>query len=76
MAKILLIAVAFAAAWWLLRRHRRRVREETPPPAASGAEDMVRCAGCGVHLPRGDSIESQKLFFCSSDHEREYRRSR
>ena len=77
MAKILLIVVAFAAAFWLLRRHRRRVREETtPPPASSGAEDMVRCARCGIHLPRGDSIVSQQLFFCSDDHEREHRESR
>jgi len=77
MAKILLIAAAFAAAFWLLRRHRLRVDDETaPPPASSGAEDMVRCASCGVHVPRGDSIVSQQQFFCSNDHEREYRESR
>ncbi len=77
MAKILLFALAFAAAFWLLRRHRRRAQDDaTPPPVPPGAEDMVRCTRCGVHLPRGESVVSQQKVFCSDDHAREYRDSR
>ena len=73
MAKILLLAIAFAAALWLLRGLRKRTTRDAGPSAPPGAEDMVRCARCGVHLPRGESVVSEQRFFCSSQHEREFR---
>jgi len=76
MAKILLIAIAFAAAFWLLRGYRRRARSDAPASVKPDAEDMVRCARCGIHLPRGESVSSQQQFFCSAEHEREFRDSR
>ncbi|MDP1537558.1 MAG: PP0621 family protein [Burkholderiales bacterium] len=73
MAKILLIVIAFAAAFWLLRSHRRRARRNVQSPTAPQAEDMVGCAQCGVHLPRREGIKSGDRYFCSDDHEREFR---
>ena len=35
-------------------------------PAAP--EDMVRCARCGVHLPRSESIMREAKLFCSQEH--------
>ena len=51
---------------------RKRPQKDSPPAAPPGAEDMVRCARCGVHLPRGEAVISQQRFFCSSQHEREF----
>jgi uncharacterized protein len=79
MAKILLLVIAFAAAFWLLRGLRRRAQDDVQPPVASGAEDMVRCAQCGIHLPQGESVVSQRhqqRHFCSADHEQEFSDSR
>lgn len=76
MSKIVLLVIAFAAALWLLRGLRKRATRDDAPSAPPGAEDMVRCSRCGVHLPRGDSVVSGQLFFCSSQHEREFRDSR
>ena len=80
MSKIILLVLAFAAALWLVRGLRRRSEaksgeraEKTPP---QGAEDMVRCAQCGVHLPRGESIMAGQEFFCSARHQHDFRRSR
>jgi uncharacterized protein len=73
MAKILLIAIAFAAVFWLLRNHRRRVDRSSERPPDPQAEDMVDCAHCGVHLPRGEGIVSGSRYFCSAEHEREFR---
>ena len=75
MAKILLLAIAFAAALWLLRGLRKRSQRDVGPAAPSGAEDMVRCTRCGVHLPRGESVMLGQRFFCSTQHEREFRDS-
>lgn len=71
MAKILLLAVVVAVAWWLLRRGLRSPARRNGGAAAGAPENMVRCAHCGVHLPRGESIESGDRFFCSREHERD-----
>lgn len=72
MAKILLIAIAFAAVFWLLRNHRRRADRSSERPPDQKAEDMVDCAHCGVHLPRGEGIVSGSRYFCSAEHERQF----
>ena len=74
MSKIVILAIAFAAAFWLLRGLRKRSAHKTPPPAKPDVEDMVRCARCGVHLPRGEAFMTQQRYFCSSQHEREFNR--
>ncbi len=76
MTKILLIAIAFAVAFWLLRGMRRRAQDDAHAHGEPGAEDMVRCARCGIHLPRGESVASEQQYFCSTDHEREFLKSR
>ncbi len=77
MAKILLIAIAFAAVFWLLRNHRRRAERrldrDMQRPVDPQAEDMVDCAHCGVHLPRGEGIMSGPRYFCSKEHEQSFR---
>lgn len=40
------------------------------PPGGGAAEDMVRCAQCGVHLPRSESLTRGGDFFCSAEHMR------
>lgn len=75
MSKIVILAIAFAAALWLLRGLRKRSTDEVPPPPTPDVETMVRCAGCGVHLPRGEAVMSQQRFFCSSQHQSEFDRT-
>jgi uncharacterized protein len=77
MSKIVILAIAIAAALWLLRGFRKRSKDEAPPfvPPDANAEAMVRCARCGVHLPRGEAVMSQQRFFCSAEHEREFDRT-
>jgi uncharacterized protein len=31
---------------------------------------MVKCAHCGIHLPRSESIASGNLSFCCEEHRR------
>ena len=72
---LLLIALAILAYLLfkgLLRRDARRQGSVRPsePRGEAAPEDMVRCALCGVHLPRSESFTSRGKFFCSDEHRR------
>ncbi len=74
MAKILLLALVFAVAFWLLRRYRRHIDRDPSRNPASATEDMVRCARCGIHIPRAEGVAAEEdRYFCSAEHEREFR---
>jgi uncharacterized protein len=42
---------------------KRRTRE-SPKAKAPAAETMVRCARCGVYLPRADALPSGTGYLC------------
>lgn len=69
MVKLLFFALVALAAWQVFRRINR---SETPTSLnaakTSAGEDMVRCAHCGVHLPRSEAVMSNGEFFCSAEH--------
>jgi uncharacterized protein len=64
---IVLIVIVVVVAWWLLGRSKRRTRDERDVTAAP-AQDMVQCAHCGVHLPRGDAVFDGALAYCGEAH--------
>ncbi len=72
MAKIILLVLAVLIFYWILKGYRRNIERRAAPPSARPGEDMVRCAHCGVHLPRSESITTQGKFFCTREHEREH----
>lgn len=41
-------------------------------PPASLPEPMVRCAECGVHAPRSESVSAASQSFCCDEHARQY----
>ncbi|MBK9161736.1 MAG: hypothetical protein IPM27_09265 [Nitrosomonadales bacterium] len=69
MSRLLLLIAIAAAVYLLIRSYRKgaSVRDEAV------VEDMVRCAHCGVHLPKGESIRSDGRFFCSAAHRDAFR---
>lgn len=60
--------------WRMLnaRGSRRDIpRKPAAPPAARGvAEPMVRCAHCGIHLPRSEALLLNGRTWCSQEHAR------
>lgn len=69
--KFVIFVVAIVLLLWLVFG-RRRVRRDAPPPPphppASGAEGMVACAHCGVHLPRSEAVVDGVRPYCSDAH--------
>jgi uncharacterized protein len=80
MLRLVLLIAAVVLLVWLVRSARRADKPAPPTPRDSGAErgaardTMVACAHCGVHLPRGDALESGGLHFCGEPHRLEYQR--
>ncbi len=71
MARLILFAIAVYALVWLLRRavegpeHDRR-----PPRTRPDVDELVRCAQCGVHLPRAEARTVSGRLYCSDEHAR------
>ena len=65
--KLILLALAAWIVYRLVKSYGRRIKREDVQKNETG-EDMVRCAHCGVHLPRSESIASQGEFFCTNEH--------
>lgn len=86
MSRLLLLVAVFAIVYLLLRYYRKQKIKDSASKKVSHeaqakqAEDMVRCAQCGIHLPKGEGIvvsggESTaqgEKYFCSEAHRRAY----
>ncbi len=69
MAKILLVIAVIAAVYFIVRAYARAmIAKQSAETEQKPAEDMVQCAHCGVHLPRGDSVMGGSRYFCSTEH--------
>ena len=74
MGRLLVAVVLVVLAVWLLRRALRSGEQDKPrdasqPPASTQGE-LVRCAQCGVHLPRAEARMSGERLYCSDEHAR------
>lgn len=71
MLKLLIIAAAIGLLLWLV--FGRSAGNGKPPRSGGrdgrgGAEEMVSCAHCGVHLPRSEALAARSLHYCSAAH--------
>jgi len=73
MSRLLLLALAVVAIVWLLRRAISGPGPRGGDAAAADAKaqgDLVRCANCGVNLPRAEARGAGGRLYCSEDHAR------
>lgn len=68
MIKILLLIVIGFVVWGVIRAYQRSLIKPPAPRNEKSAEDMVKCAHCGVNLPRSEAIYSSGDFFCTPEH--------
>jgi len=75
MSRLLFFAAVVAAVYLLLNSYRNRAAGEKThgrETKSGQAENMVRCAYCGVHLPKSESVMAEDKYFCSDAHRRAY----
>ncbi len=69
MSRLLFLLAVAIVVYLLLRSYRRQAPKQDD---SKPAEEMVRCAQCGVHLPRSESILANGNFYCSDEHRRQH----
>lgn len=72
MSRLIFILLVVALVFWLLRRLKKSSSQQDKQDVAEQSEDMVRCARCGVHLPKSESILAGGNFYCCDAHRREH----
>ena len=66
---VLFAVLAVVYAVWRAQRRASAPRQgNTQRPPIAPPQDMVRCAHCGVHLPRGDAVHRGAHMYCSTAH--------
>jgi uncharacterized protein len=66
---LLIVLVAIAIAWFRARANKVTDRKAPPPAQAAGAERMVSCAHCSVHLPASEAVfDAAGTPFCGQPH--------
>jgi uncharacterized protein len=74
MSRLFFLLAIAVAIYLLVRSYGKNASQQDKAVPKDAAEDMVRCAHCGVHLPKGESILAAGLFFCSAAHRDAYRK--
>ena len=71
MGRLIVLILLVVLAVWLVRRalraSRQAMKSEKQGPVQ---QDLVRCARCGVHLPRGEAREAGGALYCGEEHAR------
>jgi uncharacterized protein len=67
MGRLILIAVAVLIVVWLLRRA-LSPGGKLPQPGDDTKGDLVRCAHCGVNLPKAEARSAGGRHYCSEEH--------
>ena len=69
MSRLVFFAVIAAVVYWLLKSiGNQSSRDEN---MTERVEDTVRCAHCGVHFPKQESLIAGEKFYCCEAHRNE-----
>ena len=72
-SEVIAAALVRVAAVWLVRRTLARMNEPESGAKKEGAgvpDELVRCAHCGLLLPRAEARQSAGALYCGEEHAR------
>ena len=70
MGKLLVLILLVMVALWLVRRALREPAAPSGRQSAAARDELVRCAHCGLLLPRAEARQSTGAIYCSEEHAR------
>ncbi|HNP50182.1 MAG TPA: PP0621 family protein [Nitrosomonas nitrosa] len=72
LGKWIVFIIVLLIIYWIFKNLQRPKGTPTKP---NEIEDMVRCAHCGLHVPRSESIAANDNYFCSNEHRKLHTKS-
>jgi uncharacterized protein len=73
MKYLILLVVVLGGIWWI-RQQRPQRTDSQRSRQSSGAQTMVTCSQCGVHLPESDALRGLQGVYCSEAHRQQVER--
>jgi uncharacterized protein len=73
MGRLFILIVLVLVAVWLVRRALARLNEPeggSNRDSTAVRDELVRCAHCGLLLPRAEARQSAGAIYCSEEHAR------
>jgi uncharacterized protein len=70
MGRLLVLVLIVVLAVWLIRRALRGPAQPMQKNPSTEQQDLVSCARCGVHLPRGEARSAGGQLYCGDEHAR------
>ena len=68
MFRVIFWLALIAVAVWLWRRLMHSKPAQRPSTSAADAAPMIRCACCGIHVPKTQALAADDLWYCSQQH--------
>jgi len=68
--RFLILLVGIVIVYLLLKKYFRNLQGPASSAKPPIAENMVRCAHCGVNVPQTEAIFSRGEYFCGDEHRR------
>ncbi len=68
---VLLLVLLVAYFSWRNKRIQKKGARKAPPTKLAPPQDMLACALCGVHVPRGDALISGDRSYCCTAHQQQ-----
>lgn len=66
--RIILLAVIVWVVYSLIKKYAKSIDGGVAKSQGQVGEDMVRCAQCGVHIPKSEGLFVEGKVFCSEAH--------
>ena len=68
MGNLLRLLLIIIVAGLVLTYLKRAFNNRRQPPAGQPQSDMLRCAYCGVFIPKSEAVSTRGRHYCSSAH--------
>ncbi len=74
--RLLILALAIWLAYRAIKYYLGRPKPPAPTPTATSTPDMVRCAQCGLHVPKLEAVRDGEQFYCGTQHLEDSKKTR
>ena len=70
MGRLIVLILLAVVVVWLIRRALRAQGSAKEQVSKTLKGELVSCARCGMHLPRGEARSAEGRLYCSEEHAR------